>query len=93
MVVLIPCEIYFSPDVVLYATASIGSCANEYLEFRPATLFSLDFTKKSNSLRTEDWEFYKLRQAKGGSSTRNRNPRNWKHNIWNSNNTVLFSSN
>jgi hypothetical protein len=78
-VVLLQCEIYFSPDVVLYATASISSCANEYLKFRPATLFSLDYTRKSNSRLAEDWEFYTMRQAKGGSSTRNRNPRNWKH--------------
>ena len=79
MVVLIPCEIYFPPDVVLYATASIGSCANGHRVFRPATWFSLDYTRKSNSRLAEDWEFYKMRQAKGGSSTRNRNPRNWKH--------------
>src|SRR5438067_1058165 len=57
MVVLIPCEIYFSPDVVLYATASIGSYTNGHRVFRPATWFSLDYTRKSNSRLAEDWEF------------------------------------
>ncbi|SRR6266700_8338244 len=64
MVVLIPCEIYFSPDVVLYATASIGSYTNGHRVFRPATWFSLDYTRKSNSRLAEDWEFYKCVRRK-----------------------------
>ena len=40
MLIFTACEIYFSPDVVLCATACIGYHANTFLVFRPAMWFS-----------------------------------------------------